>query len=109
MVASQDAATTRQGAAMSDTTQMNSATTAHDTYWRDNFRSRPYVKNDDLYDDFAPAYAYGADAYGRHDGRDFDDVETDLSRDWDKFKGKSKLTWERAKSAVRDAWDRMTD
>ncbi len=43
------------------------------------------------------------------DGRHFDEVESDLSRDWEKFKGKSRLTWERAKAAVRDAWDRLTD
>ena len=84
-------------------------TARDDTYWRDNFSKRPYVTANDTYDDFGPAYAYGVDAFGRHDGRRFDEVETDLSRDWEKFKGKSKLTWERAKSAVRDAWDRMTD
>ncbi|MEP7138075.1 MAG: hypothetical protein ABI745_00510 [Caldimonas sp.] len=83
--------------------------TAHDAYWRENFRTRPYVGKDDRYDDFGPAYAYGVDSFNRHDGRKFDDVESDLSRDWEKFKGKSKLTWERAKGAVRDAWDRMTD
>ena len=83
--------------------------TREDAYWRENFRNRDYVGADDIYDDYGPAYAYGADAFGRHDGRRFEEVETDLSRDWDKFKGKSRLTWERAKSAVKDAWDRLTD
>lgn len=78
-------------------------------YWRDNFRSRPYVDPSATYDDYGPAYSYGVDAHGRRKGRSFDDAESDLSRDWDKFKGKSKLTWERAKHAVKDAWNRMTD
>jgi hypothetical protein len=84
-------------------------TALDDTYWRDNFRDRPYVKASDSYEDFAPAYAYGIDSYGRHEGRRFEDVESDLSQDWEKFKGKSRLGWERAKNAVRDAWDRLTD
>jgi len=84
-------------------------TAREDRYWRDNFRARPYVEIDDRYDDFGPAYAYGVESFRRHDGRSFDEAESDISRDWDKFKGKSKLTWERAKAAVRDAWDRMTN
>ena len=84
-------------------------TASEDTYWRDNYRGRPYVGSDDSYEDFGPAYAYGLDSFSRHDGRRFDEVESDLSQDWEQFKGKSNLTWERAKSAVRDAWDRLTD
>ena len=93
---------------MSDT-KLYPDTASHDTYWRDNFRDRPYVNQDDHYDDFGPAFAYGVDAFGRHDGRRFEDVESNLSQDWDSAKGTSKLTWERAKAAVRDAWNRMTD
>jgi hypothetical protein len=84
-------------------------TSVDDTYWRDNFRDRPYVKAGDTYEDFGPAYAYGIDSYERHEGRRFEDVESDLSRDWEKFKGQSRLGWERAKNAVRDAWSRLTD
>ena len=80
-----------------------------DLYWRDNFKTRPYAGGDAIYDDYGPAYSYGVDSYTRHDGRPWHDVEPDLSRDWDQFKGKSRLTWEHAKAAVRDAWNRMTD
>jgi len=82
---------------------------SEDTYWRENFRDRSYIGADDVYDDYGPAYAYGVDSFGRHEGRRFDEVESELSRDWEQFKGKSRLTWERAKAAVRDAWDRLTD
>ena len=82
---------------------------AEDAYWRDNFRERSYIGADDVYDDFGPAYVYGVHSFGRFDGRRFDDVESELSRDWENFKGKSRLTWERAKAAVRDAWERLTD
>jgi hypothetical protein len=83
-------------------------TALEETYWRDNFRSRPYVDADASYDDFGPAYTYGVDSYGRYKGQRFEDVESDLSGGWEKFKGTSKLTWEHAKNAVRDAWNRMT-
>ena len=82
---------------------------AEDAYWRENFRDRSYIGSNDVYEDFGPAYVYGVESFGRYDGRRFDDVEWELSRDWESFKGKSRLTWERAKAAVRDAWERLTD
>ena len=84
-------------------------TAREDVYWHANFRNRPYVAADEVYDDYGPAYAYGIVSFGRFQGRPYDDVESELSRDWEIFKGKSRLTWERAKSAVRDAWDRLID
>ena len=91
--------------------KLKSDLAAEDAYWRDNFRERSYIGADDVYDDFGPAYVYGVQSFRRYDGdgRHFDEVESDLSRDWEKFKGRSRLSWERAKAAVRDAWDRLTD
>ncbi len=56
--------------------------TVEDAYWRDNYSSRPYVSGGS-YDDYGPAYSYGVNSYSKYAGRDFDDVESDLSRDWD--------------------------
>jgi hypothetical protein len=36
-------------------------------------------------------------------------VESDLSRDWQRAKGKSRLAWENAKDATHDAWKRVSD
>jgi hypothetical protein len=52
-----------------------------DAYWRDNYRSRPYVRGED--------------------------TSSDLERGWDKAKVKSKLGWIEAKDAVRDGWNRV--
>jgi hypothetical protein len=82
--------------------------TREDAYWRDNYSNRPYASGAS-YDDFGPAYAYGVVAYSRYPGRRFDEVESDLSRDWISARGKSSLTWERAKQATRDAWNRLSD
>ena len=81
--------------------------TAEDAYWRDNYKTRPYVDSSVAYDEYAPAYRYGWESRNRYAGRRFDEVETDLQRDWEKSRGKSSLTWERAKQATRDAWDRV--
>ena len=60
------------------------------------------------YDDFGPAYAYGANAYGSHRGRHYDEVEPELASRWGASRGKSNLSWEQARHAVKDAWDRLT-
>ena len=79
-----------------------------DTYWRDNYASRPYVSGAS-YDEFGPAYRYGVDSYSKYQGRSFDEVDADLSRDWGSIRGKSALDWERARPAARDAWQRLSD
>jgi len=83
--------------------------TAEETYWRQNYSSRPYVAQGATYDEYGPAYRYGVDAYGRYEGRSFEQAEPELMRDWDRAKGTSMLTWESAKHAARDAWQRLSD
>jgi hypothetical protein len=80
-----------------------------DTYWRSNYRNRPYASSAGReYDYYQPGYRYGYEAAGRYQNRSWDDVESDLSRDWDSYQHRGTSTWEQMKDAVRDAWDRMT-
>ena len=81
--------------------------TAEDAYWRENYADRDYVEQGSTYADYGPAYGYGVNAYGKYQGRRFEDVESELSSDWDNMRGASRLGWERAKHAVRDAWNRV--
>jgi hypothetical protein len=76
-------------------------------YWRANYTSRPYVTAGSRYEDYGPAYQYGWEAYSRHGDKDFDDVETDLQSNWEKARGKSRLSWDQARQASRDAWQRV--
>jgi len=78
--------------------------TVEDAYWRENYRLRPYVNTSRPYDFYEPAYRYGWESRSRYMDRRFEDVETDLERGWDRFKGNSKLAWHEAKDAVRDSW-----
>jgi hypothetical protein len=83
--------------------------TAEDTYWRENYSTRPYVAAGSGYDDYGPAYRYGVESYGMHDGRSFDEVEPELSSGWDRARGTSGLDWNDAKHASRDAWQHISD
>jgi hypothetical protein len=83
--------------------------TVEESYWRENFSSRPYVKGNSKFDDYGPAYRHGATSYGRRNGRSFDEAEPELKREWDRVKGKSSLSWENAKDASRDGWQRVSD
>lgn len=80
-----------------------------DTYWRSNFRNRPYASSASRdYDYYRPAYRYGFDAASRYEGRNWSDVESDLSKSWNTYENRGTSTWEQVKDAVRDAWDRVT-
>jgi uncharacterized protein (TIGR02271 family) len=81
-----------------------------DTYYRNDWQTN-YASLGGTYDDYAPAYRYGNEMRrdARYQGRDWDDVETDLRSDWDTRYGSSgSSTWERMKAAVRSGWNRMT-
>jgi hypothetical protein len=78
------------------------------TYWRENFSGRDYVEKGSSFDDYGPAYGFGVDARGRYPGRDFDDVESEMSSDWGTSRGTSRLSWDRARHAARDAWNRIS-
>jgi hypothetical protein len=80
---------------------------SEDSYWKTNYRNRPYAANQD-YDYYRPGYRYGFESAKKYQGRQWDQVETDLQRDWDRYEHRGQSTWENMKSAVRDAWDRVT-
>lgn len=83
--------------------------TVEDAYWRENYSERPYVSGSRSFEDYGPAYGYGVSAFTKYPGRSFDDVESDLSRDWGSTRGNSTLDWSGAKEASRDAWNRASD
>jgi hypothetical protein len=80
-----------------------------DKYWRNNYRTRPYASAGSFdYDFYRSGYRFGHESANRYQGRKWEDVESDLSRDWNKYQHRGSSTWEQMKDAVRDAWDRVT-
>jgi uncharacterized protein (TIGR02271 family) len=60
--------------------------------------------------DYAPAYSYGTAMRGdaRYQGRQWDDVESDLRTDWESRNGSTVgSAWDKVKAAVRQGWDKV--
>ena len=77
-------------------------------YWSENFSGRDYVEQGASFDDYGPAYGLGVNARSQYPGRDFNDVESEMSNRWADSRGSSSLSWDRARHAARDAWNRVT-
>ena len=81
--------------------------TQEDAYWSQNYNAAPYVSKGEEYGAYQPAYRYGWESYEKNRGRQFEEVEPELSRDWEKSRGASLLGWDKAKPAAQDAWSRV--
>jgi hypothetical protein len=79
--------------------------TTEDDWLRDHFESRPYVEAGDKFEDFCPAFRYGALAESKHGDAGIDLTDEQLQRDWEASK-ESNMPWTKAKGAVQDAYDR---
>jgi uncharacterized protein (TIGR02271 family) len=80
--------------------------TAEEAYWREHYRSRPYVEEGADFELYLPAYLYGVEAEDRYRGRDFEEAEAELRKGWTRARGPSSLSWTRAREAVCDAFER---
>ena len=83
--------------------------TVEENYWRENFEREPYYQSGRSFDDYSPAYRLGIGAPSRYGDRTFDDVESDLGREYNSLKGESRLEWDHAKHATRAAWERVRE
>jgi hypothetical protein len=66
------------------------------------------TSEDELYEDYDSAYRTGHEGYDRYPNKSFDEVETELQRDYEAIAAKTdeeKMTWEQVRQSVRDAWD----
>jgi phage tail tape-measure protein len=79
--------------------------TIEDNWLRDNFKSRPYAEEGDRYEDFNPAFRYGALAESKYGDAGIDLMDEQLQRDWEASKD-NVMPWSKARAAVKDAYDR---
>jgi len=81
--------------------------TTEDGYWKIEHAHRP-ASSVAPYDTFRPAYRYGWESRQRFAAaRGFEDLESELEREWSGARGTSSLSWAEARPAVRDAWERV--
>jgi len=78
--------------------------TGTDEYWRENYKNRDYVKGDADYDQYRPAYQYGASLADRSDMPSFD--EKAVRSDWESNEASKGLDFDTAKGAIRDEFNR---
>jgi hypothetical protein len=78
-----------------------------ESYFRSHYNSN-FAGGSESFDDYAPAYKYGADMANSetYRGRPWRDVEPQLRSDWEGRNPGS--AWEKFKAAVRHGWDRIT-
>ncbi len=76
-------------------------------YWEKYYREREYVEGDLAYVHYEPAYRYGWESRARYDHDDFAKVETELEKNWKKYRADSCLEWGAARPAAEDAWNRV--
>jgi len=81
--------------------------TTEDNWLRDNYKTRPYVREGDSFETHLPAYRYGAEAEARYGAEDYTTLEERIAADW-KAEERGGMTWDRANGAVRDAYERSS-
>jgi hypothetical protein len=79
--------------------------------YEEDFRTHydaEYASEGVRYDEYVPAYHYGAAMAReiRYQDRPWEEVEPEVREDWER--GQPVGSWERFKSAVRHGWDRVT-
>ena len=84
--------------------------TAEEAYWRENYAQEPYVDKTKTYDEYQGAYRTGYEGYSKYGAKNknFEEVESNLQKDYDQARGKSSLAWEQARHAARAAWERLS-
>lgn len=83
--------------------------TEEESYWRNEYRTRPYYKTGHDYDYYQPAYRYGWESATKPNymGRRFEDVEPDLAREWTDYRGTHRGEWQDVRDAARDSYSRI--
>ncbi len=95
-------------AAMRDSTAPDIYTIEHDADYRTHWQKAYHMQG--RYEDFEPAYRFGADLTQREDLKDYhhwNEIEPEAQRHWET--SSAATSWEHAKEAVRHAWERMKE
>jgi hypothetical protein len=78
-----------------------------EAYWREHYTACDYVRENEPFEAFAPAYRLGVEGYGRYYDKGYDKAEPELQREYEQTHSEHNVDWERARPATRDAWHRV--
>ena len=74
------------------------------------YRTMPYYAEGHDWHDYAPAYRYGLETWGSHQGRTLEQMESQLQGGWESAQRfGSRLEWQQARPAIEHAWQSKQD
>ena len=80
-------------------------TADEEDFWEHHYVEEPYFDDRYNYDDYGPAYDLGIRHY--RTGIPFEAEEKQMSEDWERVKGVSKLEWPQARQAAHASWSKV--
>ena len=80
--------------------------TVEEEYWKNEFNKRPYFSDGRSFNDYAPAYRAGWEAYEPQAATTWQEREAFARQRWESEGGAPTLTWDEAKLASEDAYNR---
>lgn len=84
--------------------------TIESTYWKSEYRNRPYYREGATFETYEPAYRAGWESY--HPEADWTVVEPKVKKKWEEGNwesegGAPRMSWEKARQAAQDAYYRV--
>ncbi len=77
-------------------------------YWLEKHAEQPYANKDVPAEHYAPAYRAGIDAAQKYPGRKFEEIEDEVSLNYEKARTGAALPWDHARHAVHAAWAKLS-
>lgn len=86
---------------------MGTEITNEEAYWRENHPKQAFAQNRG-YGDYAAAYRTGIEGVRKYPGKSYEEIESDLARDYERAQPGSPLPWDHARHAVHAAWAKLS-
>lgn len=81
--------------------------TVEEAFWKKAYVGESYYVEGKAYEYYAPAYRIGWEGRARFPGREFDEVESELRKEYDRFISEGAPDWQIGRQAARSAWNRL--
>jgi hypothetical protein len=83
------------------------APTPEELFWRDTYHREPYYVAGRNFEYYAPGFRAGWTGRVRHDGRSFNEAESDLIAEYGLSKSELDPAWHDIRPAAQAAWNRV--
>lgn len=81
--------------------------TAEELFWRETYVREPYYVKGRSFEYYAPGFRAGWEGRVRHDGRSFEQAESELAVGYNLTKTELQPEWAEVRPAARAAWNRV--